>query len=112
MREYEENLKKATPEELRLAWYLQKCSLGYEGEGDPAPVYLRQARQMNVDNTVVVYPESIKGALSDLTDRELARERLYWLNRVTGVTGWGATLGAASGFLKACDREIERRAKS
>lgn len=40
---------------------------------------------------------------------QLREERDHWLARLNEATGWGASVGAAHGFLEACEVWIRKR---
>lgn len=40
---------------------------------------------------------------------ELREERDYWRAKLDEATGWGAAVGAANGFLEACEAWIRKR---
>lgn len=43
------------------------------------------------------------------TTEQLIAERDYWKNKIDTADSWGASLGAAMGFYKACLSELARR---
>ncbi len=58
-----------------------------------------------------VLPKTHKKLFKDMTLQELREEREFWKQKLENGGCWGASVTAASEFLKDCDRWIARREK-
>ncbi len=63
---------------------------------------------MNLPESLAVVPNI---PWREQTDEQIAAERDYWKDKLAEAKGWGGAVGAAQEFMRACEAEIERRAK-